>query len=113
MVRNWSFTLFYCAAELWGDVALSLLFWGLANELTNIDEAPMLYPLFGVGANVGQTLAGKMLSMFSGSSNNALSQTQQLQVRTPHEEDISSLSLCASCSAEICCSLALWLSAKP
>lgn len=53
MVRNWMFTCFYCSAELWGDVVLSLLFWGLANELTTIEEAPMLYPLFGIGANVG------------------------------------------------------------
>ncbi|KAK9809771.1 hypothetical protein WJX73_004591 [Symbiochloris irregularis] len=79
MVRNWSFTLFYCSAELWGDVALSLLFWGLANELTDIDEAPMLYPLFGIGANVGQTLAGKMLSAFSSSQATKLSQQRQLQ----------------------------------
>ena len=52
MVRNWMFTAFYCSAELWGDVVLSLLFWGLANEMTNIEEAPVLYPLFGIGANV-------------------------------------------------------------
>jgi ATP/ADP translocase len=55
MVRNWMFTLFYCSAELWGDVVLSLLFWGLANEMTTIEEAPGLYPLFGVGANVPPT----------------------------------------------------------
>lgn len=52
MVRNWLFTAFYCSAELWGDVVLSLLFWGLANEMTTIEEAPALYPLFGFGANV-------------------------------------------------------------
>ena len=52
MVRNWMFTCFYCSAELWGDVVLSLLFWGLANELTTLEEAPRLYPLFGIGANV-------------------------------------------------------------
>ncbi len=46
------FTGFYCSAELWGDVVLSLLFWGLANEMTTIEEAPTLYPLFGIGANV-------------------------------------------------------------
>ena len=59
MVRNWAFTLFYCCSELWGDVALSLLFWGLANETTSLRDAPVLYPLFGVGANGAQTLAGK------------------------------------------------------
>lgn len=52
MIRNWMFTLFYCSAELWGDIVLSLLFWGLANELTTMEEAPSLYPLFGIGANV-------------------------------------------------------------
>ena len=40
------FTLFYVAAEMWGDVVLSLLFWGLANEMTSLQEAPLLYPLF-------------------------------------------------------------------
>jgi AAA family ATP:ADP antiporter len=54
MVQNWTFTLFYIAAELWGDVGLSLLFWGLANEITTHDEAPVIYPLFGVGANIAQ-----------------------------------------------------------
>jgi AAA family ATP:ADP antiporter len=58
MVRNWLFTLFYCVSELWGDVVLSLLFWGLANETTSIEDAPLLYPLFGIGANIAQTMAG-------------------------------------------------------
>ncbi len=37
-----------------GDIVLSLLFWGLANETTALQDAAVLYPLFGVGANVGQ-----------------------------------------------------------
>lgn len=54
MLRNWLFTLFYCMSELWGDVVLSLLFWGLANETTALHDASLLYPLFGIGANMGQ-----------------------------------------------------------
>jgi AAA family ATP:ADP antiporter len=54
MIRNWLFTLFYCMSELWGDVVLSLLFWGLANETTALKDASLLYPLFGIGANIGQ-----------------------------------------------------------
>lgn len=54
MVRNWLFTIFYCMSELWGDVVLSLLFWGLANETTALHDASLLYPLFGIGANIGQ-----------------------------------------------------------
>jgi ATP/ADP translocase len=33
-LRNWTFTLFFCVSELWGDVCLGLLFWGLANDTT-------------------------------------------------------------------------------
>lgn len=58
MIRNWMFTLFYVSSELWGDIVLSLLFWGLANETTSLYEASLLYPLFGVGANVGQVGGG-------------------------------------------------------
>ena len=79
MVRNWLFTLFYCASELWGDVVLSLLFWGLANETTSIEDAPLLYPLFGIGANVAQTLAGRCLRLISDAVGVHITYTAQLQ----------------------------------
>lgn len=63
MVRNWTFTLFFCMSELWGDVCLGLLFWGLANDTTSLADAPTLYPLFGLGANVAQALAGFALKV--------------------------------------------------
>lgn len=31
--RNWTYTAFYTAAELWGSVVMSVLFWGLANQV--------------------------------------------------------------------------------
>ena len=37
------------SSELWGDVVLSLLFWGVANETTSLQDAPLMYPLFGIG----------------------------------------------------------------
>ena len=33
VIRNWTFSLFYLAAELWGSVVASLLFWGFANSV--------------------------------------------------------------------------------
>ncbi len=39
IVRNWSFSMFYVLAEMWGSVVASLLFWGFANEITTVDEA--------------------------------------------------------------------------
>ncbi|EFN55123.1 hypothetical protein CHLNCDRAFT_134175 [Chlorella variabilis] len=80
MIRNWLFTLFYCVSELWGDVVLSLLFWGLANETTSIEDAPLLYPLFGIGANIAQTMAGRVLRLFSDAgSSSQLHYASQLQ----------------------------------
>ena len=34
MVENWTFSLFFCVAEMWGAVVISVLFWTLANEVT-------------------------------------------------------------------------------
>ena len=65
VLHNWTFTLFYCFSELWGDVVLSLLFWGLANDITREEEAMLLYPLFGLGANVAQAVAGRVLKLLS------------------------------------------------
>jgi AAA family ATP:ADP antiporter len=62
MIYQWSYTLFYVMSELWGDVILSLNFWVLANETTESKDAIILYPLFGLGANVAQFVSGQILT---------------------------------------------------
>ena len=52
VVNNWTLSLFYVFSELWGDVVLSLLFWGLANETTRLHEAGIIYPLLGKAVQV-------------------------------------------------------------
>ena len=56
-------------SELWGDVVLSLLFWGLANETTSLHDAAIIYPLLGIGANVAQASSGFMMKWVTGSGN--------------------------------------------
>lgn len=51
-IENWTYSLFYIMAELWGSVVLSLLFWGFANDTTRVTEAKRFYALFGLGANI-------------------------------------------------------------
>jgi len=58
VVRNWTFSLFYIMAELWGSVVLSLLFWGFANDTTKVNESKRFYSLFGVGANMALMVSG-------------------------------------------------------
>lgn len=63
--RNWTYSLFYILAELWGSVALSLLFWGFANDITRVTEAKRFYSLFGIGANVALMVSGPAIWYFS------------------------------------------------
>ncbi len=59
--RNWSFSLFYVMSELWGSVALSLLFWGFANDITKYTEAKRFYALFGLFANFSLLLSAPVI----------------------------------------------------
>jgi AAA family ATP:ADP antiporter len=50
--RIWLFSLFYVMSELWASMALSLSFWGFANDVVKLEESRRFYALFGVGANL-------------------------------------------------------------
>lgn len=61
VIGNWSFSLFYILAELWGSVVLSMLFWQFANQITRINEAKRFYGLFGMIGNFGLILSGGLI----------------------------------------------------
>jgi len=63
--RNWTYALFYIMSELWGSVALSLMFWGFANDITRVSESKRFYAMFGLGANLGMVVSGPIIVMFS------------------------------------------------
>jgi ATP:ADP antiporter, AAA family len=65
MIENWSPSLFYILAELWGSVMLSLMFWQFANQITPVHEAKRFYSLFGLIGQVGLITAGFALTYFS------------------------------------------------
>eukprot|EP01026_Neomeris_dumetosa_P060086 TRINITY_DN5642_c0_g2_i2.p1 TRINITY_DN5642_c0_g2~~TRINITY_DN5642_c0_g2_i2.p1 ORF type:complete len:664 (-),score=81.95 TRINITY_DN5642_c0_g2_i2:1086-3077(-) len=92
MIRNWTFTLFYVMSELWGDVGLSLLFWGLANEVTSQQLAPQVYPLFGIGANVAQVIAGYCLKGLGAAAD-------QGQCSFAREFQVIMMMVCGACVA--------------
>lgn len=65
MFRNWSFTLFYVICELWGSIVLSVLFWGFANEITQITEARRFYSMLGVISSFAGVVAGMAANYLS------------------------------------------------
>jgi len=65
VVQYWTFSLFYCSAELWGSVVISVLFWTLANEVCTVAEAKSVYPLMGIAANVALVLSGSFVKLIN------------------------------------------------
>lgn len=61
--KNWSFSLFYILAELWGSVVLSLLFWGFANDIMKVSEAKRFYALLGAAANSALMISGPLIKL--------------------------------------------------
>lgn len=61
MFEMWTYSLFFCSAELWGAVVISVLAWTLANELCTVPEAKTVYPLVGIAANVALVVAGNFM----------------------------------------------------
>ena len=66
VVENWTFSLFFCFAELWGSVVIAVLFWTLANDVCTVDEAKTVYPMMGISANVALVAAGSYMKMVTG-----------------------------------------------
>jgi len=65
IIRNWTYSTFYIMAELWGSVAISLLFWGFANDTTKVSESKRFYALFGLGANLAMYPSGFFVKKFA------------------------------------------------
>jgi AAA family ATP:ADP antiporter len=65
LLRNWTYALFYIMSELWGSVAISLLFWGFANDITRVSESKRFYAMFGLGANFAMLFSGPAIVYFS------------------------------------------------
>ncbi len=65
LFRNWTYALFYIMSELWGSVAISLLFWGFANDTTRVSESKRFYAMFGLGANFAMLFSGPAIIYFS------------------------------------------------
>lgn len=63
--RVWTFVLFYVMAELWGVVALGLLFWQFANEVISLNQAKRFYAHFFLLGNIFVALSGQLVRCLS------------------------------------------------
>lgn len=61
VIEYWTFSLFFCFAELWGSVVISVLFWSLANDVCSVADAKVIYPIMGIAANLALVVAGNYM----------------------------------------------------
>ncbi|MDN3509638.1 MAG: NTP/NDP exchange transporter [Candidatus Neptunochlamydia sp.] len=61
VIRNWTFSLFYVMSELWGSMAISLLFWGFANDINKVSESRRFYTIFSMFANISLIISGTFI----------------------------------------------------
>lgn len=65
LIRNWTYTVFYVMAELWGTTIMTVLFWGFANEILNVKTAKRFYVLILIGGNLSAICAGAATTIIS------------------------------------------------
>ncbi len=63
--RDWMNSLFFVLAELWGGMMIGVVFWGFANQITNIKNAARFYALYTAGGQVGTIAAGLIVYHYS------------------------------------------------
>lgn len=63
--RYWMNTIFFVSAELWGGLMIAVLFWGFANQVTNIKDAARFYALYSAGGHIGTIFAGGIVYSYA------------------------------------------------
>ena len=65
IIGSWTYASFYVAAEMWGSMMLTLLFWQFANQITKTNEAKRFYSMFGLIGNTALLFVSPVGSLFS------------------------------------------------
>merc|ERR1712151_1311929 len=65
VIRVWPYAIFYIAAELWGSMGISLLFWQFANQTTRTFEARRFYSSYAQLGNLALIASGVTILFLS------------------------------------------------
>merc|ERR1712025_771601 len=65
VIRVWPYAIFYVAAELWGSMGISLLFWQFANATTRTFEARRFYSSYAQLGNLALIASGVTIVFLS------------------------------------------------
>lgn len=65
LYRHWTLSLFYVIAELWSSIMIQTLFWGVANEITSVNQAKRFYGVFGISSNFAAFISGFIANLLA------------------------------------------------
>lgn len=65
IIGNWSGAIYYACGELWGTFTLLILFWQIANEMFNSEQATRIYPILSFVSSVALFMASFILKYLS------------------------------------------------
>lgn len=65
LIRYWSFSIYYCLAEVWGSIVVSILFWGASNRESSSLQAKRFYSPILLIANLSGLFASEISLFFS------------------------------------------------
>jgi AAA family ATP:ADP antiporter len=63
--RYWIQSLFFVTAELWAALVIFLLFWGITNHITSINEAKRTYTILIAAGDVATIIAGPLILFYA------------------------------------------------
>lgn len=69
MLNNWPGILYYAFCELWSGFSLLVLFWQLANEFYQSEQAKTLYPIFLAASSFGVLAASTIIKFIRMTAN--------------------------------------------
>lgn len=108
MVCNWTYTTFYIIAELWSVLILNVLFWGFANDITDLSQAKRSYGLLNVGSTLAPIIGGSLAIFFV---NHLLLSPSEITLDQWHRTIIK-LTLLVSFFAGLAMSTFYWINRK-
>ncbi|MDR0631482.1 MAG: NTP/NDP exchange transporter [Holosporales bacterium] len=108
-VANWSYSLYYIMSELWGSVAIGVLFWQFANATTKVNESKRFYAFYGLIGNIGLVLSSGCLNVGSRIGNAMKESNTTLGYRDGYVENLGFVTLCILAACCIIMYLYNWM----
>jgi AAA family ATP:ADP antiporter len=108
-VANWTYSLYYIMSELWGSIAIGVLFWQFANATTKVNESKRFYAFYGLIGNIGLIFSASCLKIGSLIGRSAKAKGTTLGYNDGYVENLGFVTICILIACCIIMYLYSWM----